>query len=391
MNIGINCIATDPTYRGGVNSYTLGLLKGLASVSHNNKIQLYVTEYNRGLFDSFKFDPRIEIISFPVTEKLNRAVGRSIYIGKILHRVISDLAFSPYSKIMNECSDLIYIPTTTLFPYTFLKPTLLSMHDIQQVHYPQYFRWRERINRNVRFNLSAELATYIQASSQFIKEDLLSHFTHLKPEQIVVIHEGVDIKTFSTPTDIDVVDKYGLPSEFLFYPAQLWLHKNHITVLKAIKRLKFEHKLSIPLVLTGAKYSGSDPIFRYITDHDLSHVHYLGIVPYEDMIALYQRSKFLITAVLYESSSLPFLEAAAAGCPVLASDTSPNREMSQLLKCELFKPLDDKDLAELLLRVWDDNLLISEHISHNHEAVGYYSWDNAALRYLDFINTRILC
>ena len=49
-------------------------------------------------------------------------------------------------------------------------------------------------------------------------------------------------------------------------------------------------------------------------------------MPFKTLVALYKKSKFLITATLYESSSLPILEAAASKTSIIASDTPPNIE-----------------------------------------------------------------
>ncbi len=394
MNIGFNCININPNFRGGINTYTVGLLRGCINVSNKHRFQIYVTSQNAHFFKEFSLHNSVDLVTFPVSKVVgffrNAISLGSIYSGsKVFHRVVTDVIFGAWARNMDERSDIIYTPTTVLLPYSFEKPTILSMHDIQQVHYPQFFTWRELLYRRISFGLSAQMASYLQASSKYIKEDLLTNFDCLCPDKIVVIPEGVMIEEFTTSIDSDVIFKYGLPSHFLFFPAQLWLHKNHITVLKALNRLRLERGLTIPLVLTGEKNSASDLIFSYVAEQQMENVFYLGKVPFIDMVALYQRARFFITAVLYESSSLPFLEAAAAGCPVIASDTPPNREMSQVLKAELFDPLDDLALAHLLERVWQDDALINEHVAHNLAAIDYYSWDNAARRYLEFIETRI--
>jgi len=263
------------------------------------------------------------------------------------------------------------------------------MHDLQHVHYPQFFPLWLRKVRRIQYGLSAERATYLQASSEFIRQDLLSHYRNLRSDHVVVIPEGVMIEQFSRPSQVDIATKYRLPSQFLYFPAQLWLHKNHITVLRALRHLQREKGWKISLVLTGAKSSGAEQIFSYIKEHQMDYVYYLGKVPFPDMVALYQRARFFITAVLYESSSLPFLEAAAAGCPVIASDTPPNREMAQILRASLFDPLNDRELASLLGRIWENDALRLTQSAHNRTKIDYYSWDNAARRYLEFIESRV--
>jgi alpha-1,3-rhamnosyl/mannosyltransferase len=114
----------------------------------------------------------------------------------------------------------------------------------------------------------------------------------------------------------------------------------------------------------------------------MDYVHYLGKVPFQDLVFLYQRAAFLITAVLYESNSLPVLEAAAAGTPIIASRTPPNEELAQVLRLNLFDPQDHNEFAQLILSIWDDNEMTSAQVRHNTAHIGNYSWENAARMYV---------
>ena len=106
-------------------------------------------------------------------------------------------------------------------------------------------------------------------------------------------------------------------------------HKNHLLVLNALKIIEEKYKIKIPLILSGGRNTAYQDIISFINDNNMDYVKYLGKVSYEEVIALYQNAYCLVTnAVLYESSSLPILEAAASGLPVIASNTPPNKEMS---------------------------------------------------------------
>ena len=190
------------------------------------------------------------------------------------------------------------------------------MHDIQHVHYPEFFSWPRRLSRRITYGLSAQRARYFQASSEFVRQDLLQHFECISPEQIRVIPEGVRVEEFSTPIDASsLCSRYALPERFLLYPAQLWPHKNHITLVQALKQIEVGRGLQIPLVLTGGKYSASSRVLGYVADQSMNYVHYLGRVSFTDLVGLYQAAAFLVMPSLHESNSLPILEAAAAGAP----------------------------------------------------------------------------
>lgn len=117
----------------------------------------------------------------------------------------------------------------------------------------------------------------------------------------------------------------------------------------------------------------------------MDYVYYLGKVDFNTIRYLYKHAKFLITAVLYESSSLPVLEAAASGTPIIASSTKPNIEMSAYLKMNMFEPLDVHDCSAVIEQAWKmpENQRKAQ-IEKNKMNVKKYSWNKVAVSYLDF-------
>ncbi len=392
MRIGIDCLRVDPGYVGGLNTYIMGLLDGLATVGGGHRFQLYVTHGNRKRFARYEalsnfavraFDGR----SFRTRQRICRAA--LLAPGAELYRKMSGQLFESWRETMDAGSDLIYTPTVSLLCFDHRRPTLLSMHDIQYLHYPEFFRWPERRSREVTCGLSALHANYFQASSQFIKRDMLDHFPGLLPEQITVIPEGVNLEDFSLPRPAAVLAPYHLEERFLFLPAQLWPHKNHRTVLQALSLLEQRHGVRIPLVMTGARYSAAPAIFRFLAERRMDYVRYLGVVPFEDLVALYQRSAFVLSPGLYESNSLPVLEAAAAGRAVIASRIPPNQELAHSLALNLFDPADEEELAQLIFELWNDAGTCREQAAHNREPVARFTWENTARQYLSLME-RIL-
>jgi glycosyltransferase involved in cell wall biosynthesis len=258
-----------------------------------------------------------------------------------------------------------------------------SIHDIQQVHFPEFFTPEEHVEREASFAKCVDHATVIQASSRYMAQDFCDHFPKLDESNVEVIPEGVDIELFARDDqEDDVTERYGLPDSFLFTPAQLWHHKNHITTLKALKQLR-DGGLSLPWVLTGAEYSAAEGIFEFVRENGLEdQIFYLGVVPFEDVIALHHRARFLVTASLYESSSLPVLEAAASGTPIVAGRIPPHEEMAEHLEMRLFAPTDDEELAAVLEEAWADEETSRAQAEANRDGVQRYSWDNAALMYV---------
>jgi glycosyltransferase involved in cell wall biosynthesis len=303
---------------------------------------------------------------------------------KEIYKFTNNLLFENIRKLTDAESDILYTPTVVLQCFNSRKPTVLSMHDIQQVHHPEFFSWPRRLSRKITYGLSARSANYLQASSHFIKEDLVAHFRSLSPDQIEVIPSGVTIERFAAPSAINVRERYGLPERFLFFPAQLWPHKNHLTVLKALQQIEKRHGLKIPLVLTGGAFAAAPKVFEFIKVQSTDYVKYLGKVPGPDMVALYQKAAFMITATLHESCSLPVLEAAAAGTPIIASKIPPIEELGRTLQLNLFHPLDIDELARLIRTLWNAERTVSAQAAFNRKQITLFSWENTARKYLQF-------
>ena len=180
----------------------------------------------------------------------------------------------------------------------------------------------------------------------------------------------------------NIFKKYNIPKKFIFFPAQLWYHKNHLFVLESLKRIEKNKKIKISLVLTGAKFVAYNEIKIFLDNNKMSNVYYLGKIPWLDIVALYRNSKAMITATLYESSSLPILEAAASGIPVIAGNNAPNLELSQNLNLNLFDLNDQNEIDEVVFNLWTDQINLKKQILHNNENIFKYSWDSVALSYL---------
>jgi glycosyltransferase involved in cell wall biosynthesis len=388
MRVGINCLALDPSYKGGISSFTFGLLDGFMRVGDEHSFKIFATPSNREMFERYEAVQNFRVIEIAEADHrwlgaIHRRLPLRVKRGLLLHA--PDLLSSEHDDALADEADVLYVPyppPPRLFPFPNM-PTVYSIHDIQHARYPEFFTAEEHVEREGAFRKCAEHASVIQASSHSMAGEFREHFPKLGEGGVEVIPEGVDIDLLSARRDdLDVVARYKLPSSFLFTPAQLWHHKNHITVLKALTRLR-ERGRVIPWVLTGAAYNSSREIFDFVAANGVdAQIFYLGVVPFEDVIALHQHARYLVTPSLYESSSLPILEAAAAGTAIIASRIPPHEEMAEHLEMRLFAPTDDAELADVLDLAWADDETGTAQVAANRISVRRYSWDNAAGMYL---------
>lgn len=119
-----------------------------------------------------------------------------------------------------------------------------------------------------------------------------------------------------------------LPGEpFFFYPAQLWPHKNHTTLLKALAGLAQAGRPVPRLVFVGSDQGNLAALRAEAAVLGIAErVHFAGFVPRGVLKHLYQHATGLVFASLLGPNNLPPQEAAVLGCPMILSDLPGHRE-----------------------------------------------------------------
>lgn len=368
---------------GGVTSFAFGVLSGLTKLD-NIELQLYVHKKNKHLFNSF-ISNKVKVIelNYGIAQRILSKICIFIFPDKI-NKYLNTIFFKKIARIMDDNSEILYNPSATLINFNNTIPVIVSMHDIQHIHYPEYFNFLRLNFRRKSYLYTAKYSNYIQASSQFIGQDFIDNYKFLRKENIYYISEGVLHEDFYIEDNkaSNLIKEIGILEEYIFYPAQLWHHKDHVTVIKALKILRDKYSLNINLVLSGDKFSSSKDIFNLVDKYKLNNqVKYLGKVSFGNLVALYNQAKFLITATLYESSSLPVLEAVATKTPIIASNTMPNVEMTKNLSINLFQAKDPDSLAKVINNIWNNDALIKKQIEKNYNNLHLYKWSEVTKEY----------
>jgi len=203
------------------------------------------------------------------------------------------------------------------------------------------------------------------------------------------------IKTIPMPTspfalrqefiDENIVNKLKIKKSFIFYPAQFWPHKNHITVLRAAKLLKEKFELDFDIVFTGADKGNLQYIKEKTVELGLSqNIHFLGFVSIETLVQLYKNAFALVFASFFGPDNIPPLEAFGLGCSVISSNFAGAKE--QMRDAALyFEPGDEFELAAQIKKLYDNQVLRAELISNGRKIAEECSCEN----YLKKINELI--
>lgn len=248
-------------------------------------------------------------------------------------------------------------------------PYVTTVWDLQhrlQPYFPEVSVKGEWNGREVYYSVLLGRAALIITGTNEGKSEI-ERFYQVPKERIKVIPFPTPkfaINCALSDDDCDcIINKFHIPSKYLFYPAQFWPHKNHAGLLLALRYLKDNFELSLPLVLTGSDKSNLSYIKEMSKKLNLEdQVHILGFVARNDLAALYKKAFALTFISYFGPDNLPPLEAFASGCPVIASNVPGAEE--QLGKAALLvdpgnpehialgikKLLDSEDVRKSMIR-----------------------------------------
>ena len=258
---------------------------------------------------------------------------------------------SPLARYLdNSDTDLVYFVTPTSAAHELqIKPFVWTLWDLCHLDSPEFpevrtsgkFEAREAtISQNLRKAAlvivdSAELEENARRSYG-ITSDKFVTIPFAPPVGILESHT----KAVALPPEVkDIAGRY------VFYPAQLWTHKNHRRIAEAIAILKGRGH-DIHAVFVGKDHGAGASLRRSVEALGVAdNIHFLGYVDDEIIPELYRASMGLVMASYFGPTNIPPLEALLLGVPVIASKQHTEQLGDAAV---LFDPDDAEELASAI-------------------------------------------
>jgi glycosyltransferase involved in cell wall biosynthesis len=336
VTIKLGVLALARPDNGGTYQYTLSMLQALS--------------HTRGLEITVYGDPQN-----PDFVKLGHPIRR--FSESRRQQVAALAAYRMHIKLPDRFAsqDILLAPIYSLALLHTEKPFAYTLHDIQENYYPENFSWWQRVWR---YQVHAQLlrrAGRVICESRYVKADIIRSFG--VPEQQAVVITAPPLRPFLADSSDDRLQaaqiRLRLPEKFLFYPAQFWVHKNHLRLIEAFAGVVAEVP-DLKLVLTGKKRDEYAAVMNTVGKLGLSDkVCHLGYVEQDDLQAIYELATALVMPSLFESVSIPIYEAFQVGTPVMASNilAIPEQVGDAGL---LFDPTSVASIKQAILRITGD-------------------------------------
>lgn len=373
MRVGLDLSFWQDGTTGGASTYALGLVSGLSTtLKAGDELVVF-------LDDDFR----------PALPAGHRAEVRYVRRPRgLIERAVQKAArlFSPeyvaLVRAFGEAAlDVVHFMSPRIEIAALLHiSAVVTVHDLLFEHYPDIFDPRDLVVRRQAVAKSVQLAQAIATDSEQTRRDVVQHFPSVS-DRIYVIRGGVESRYYAKPaTEITPMrEKYSLPAQYIYYPANDWPHKNHARLLEAWQTvIQSLDGYGLALVLTGAKTANGVGLDSLIRAYDLEQsVCNLGYLPFEEIPLLYAGAVALVYPSIFEGLGLPLLEAMACGCPVACSDIPVLREVGGEA-VRYFDPYQADSIAQTIIRLVKDESARRQLVRRGIERRKLFTWEMAA-------------
>lgn len=331
MRIGIDLLWVRPGICGGTESFIRNLMEGFGSYDTKNEYVLFASEDNVESFRGYEAYSNMKILVMPVESR--RQPVRILWENLHLDR-----------RAEKEGIDLMYIPVYSK-PLSSRKiPYVNMIHDIQAMHYPQYFGTLRRLFLKRSWRYDSRSSGEIVTISDYCLEDLKKYYPRAA-EKMCRIYIPVKIQQSGLEAEA-LQGKYAIqPGAYFYCVSSMLPHKNLDTLLQAIALRKKEGKEDC-LVISGV--GGNREAFQealnrlQITENVID----TGFVSDAERDLLYENCRLFLFPSIFEGFGMPVIEAMGRGKITITTRETCLEEVTQGRAVYVDRPLDAAEWAE---------------------------------------------
>jgi glycosyltransferase involved in cell wall biosynthesis len=375
---------------GGIFTYSIGILRLLLKSDEIKSIVLFTSPEVKKNLTEFDNKSKIEFSILNRNSfftKIRFALSYFLFDTYTVYNKYSSgnkflnflkkfsISINPYNSLLKKSGiSLFHVPIQYSPIYGTKIPVIITMHDLQEFHFPENFSSAERIHRTINNHKAMYEADKIIVSFEHIKKDIIK-FYNVSENKVSVCPPPFAENWFTTKKETDwqsLEKKYSISKKYLLYPAATWPHKNHLRMLEAFKEVQ-KRIPDLKLNCTGNKTDYFKTIENKIKELEIENsVKFLGIVPEEDLVGLYKNAELVVIPTLYEAGSGPLYEAMRYEVPVICAKTT---SLPETIGDErfVFDPKNTEDLANLIDKMLTDDKLRAENLLNSKKRMSELS------------------
>jgi len=312
------------------------------------------------------------------------------------YRSLADLGRASLA-LSDRRLDLLIFPTVYSFvPVASRARKIVFIHDVIAETYPRLTlpSLRSRLFWKAKVAIGRLQADVLATVSEYSRRKLVERF-RLSASRVAVVGEASDpiFRRLERSDPGPRLESLGLagPGRMVTYVGGFGPHKNLERLVRVFAGLTRRPELEdVRLVMVGefdreVFHTHFEVIRKHVADFGIGdRVTFTGYLADEDLVRLLNRSTVLALPSLMEGFGLPAIEAAACGCPVVATIHSPLPEV--LGDGGLYvDPSSDEPLDRALRLVLSSKELRARMRLAGLAAARQLTWEAAAGQLMDII------
>jgi alpha-1,3-rhamnosyl/mannosyltransferase len=374
MDIGFSCsVWADGERTGhldGIGVYTRSLWQALDDLRLSEAADITLKPY--------AFGRDLPALECGTPKVLSERFKLHALVSGLLNRTLANSA-----AIRNDVS--LLHATDHQIPNIAGLPVVATVMDAIPLIHPEWMRKSFRGLKRTLFAKSVSKADHVITISEHSRQDLI-RLLGIPPAKISVTPLGVNpvyFERMSAASKESVISKHGLKPGFFLVVGTLQPRKNLHRVLEAFQALPASVRKGHPLVVVGREGWASEdliPQLKRLEEH--GEGKWLSYLPQDEVMALLQSAGAMVFASLYEGFGLPVIEAFAAQCPVIASNTTSLPEVTGNAAWAV-DPLDASSISAAMLDVLSNDALRTERVEIGLERARRFTWEECARQTLE--------
>ncbi|MFA5541590.1 MAG: glycosyltransferase family 1 protein [Bacteroidales bacterium] len=365
MRIAVNTRLLLANKLDGIGYFTYKLLENMCK---NHPQDEFIFFFDRPFDKEFIFSENVIPVVIPCQTRhpLLWRLYFQYLIPKYLKKYKADLFFSPDGFI----------------PKNINIPIINTIHDLNYVHQPQYIE-----NPSHRRYLLKEFPVFARKSdllitvSEFSKRDIIELYD-IHHNKIEVVFNAANEAYYPLEEAEKTRYKNSLTQgrDYFYFVGSIHKRKNLGNLFKAFDLFKEETKSDVMLIIVGEKrdWEGElEGIFKKMKHK--KDVILTGRLDAKEINKVSNSALALAFVSQFEGFGIPIVEAFAAGCPVITSNTTSMPEVAgdAAIYCDPFLVA---SIAEAMEKIYTQPSLINKLRDKGFEQNKKFSWEKSSER-----------